>query len=279
MSNIVINQEFLKTIKNYTDNNKVKILFGLPMYGGKCFSGFFKSFINLSLTLVKLNIEFDVNIIENESLIQRARNNIVSNFLNNETFTHLMFLDADLTFEPARIIELLISGLPICGCLYPKKGLDLSKVKSKLNSIEITSDLLKDNPIGFLNGCSDFVVNYEQKINIVNNKFINVRHIGTGFMMIQRKVFIDLIDKYPEKSYTCQTNRQNLYNFFDCIIDPISNRYLSEDYYFCDLVKTVGYTCHVLLDSEISHTGTYHFTGNFIDFFKSKINNNSFNPN
>jgi len=279
MSNIVIDENFVKQIKNYTDNNDVKILFGLPMYGGKCFSGFFKSFITLTITLSKLNINFDVNIIENESLIQRARNNIVSNFLNNKTFTHLMFLDADLTFHPGRIIELLISNLPVCGCLYPKKGLDLSKVKDKLNSIELTKEILQDNPVGFLNGCSNFVVNYENKINIVNSKFINVRHIGTGFMMIQKKVFIDLIDKYPEKNYTSEDNRPNLYNFFDCIIDPISNRYLSEDYFFCDLIKTVGYSCYVLLDAEISHTGVYHFTGNFIDFFKSKINNNTFNPN
>jgi len=274
--NLDISSEFLKQIREYNEKFKPKILFGLPMYGGKCFSGFFKSFINLTILFAKLDIRFDVNLIDNESLIQRARNNIVNNFLTCGDFTHLMFLDCDLTFPPERIIDLLINDLPIAGCLYPKKGLNLEKVKKTLNGMELTKAYLENNRLGNLEYCSDFVVNYEGNISIFKDKFINVRHIGTGFMLIKKQVFLDLIEKYPEKNYTNELKYKHLYNFFDCMVDPISNTYLSEDYYFCDLAKTVGHKCWVLLDCDIVHTGSYNYSGNFLHYFKDHVSDNKY---
>ena len=114
--------------REYLKKNKVKIIIGTPCFGGMIHNGYFQSMIELAANFTKLNLPYEVMTIGNESLIQRARNGIVAKFMSDPTSTHLMFIDADITFSWIHIVKLLISGKELCGGCYPKKAFNWDKI-------------------------------------------------------------------------------------------------------------------------------------------------------
>ena len=110
--------------------------------------------------------------------------------------------------------------------------------------------------------------------------FKKVNYAGTGFMCIERKVFKTIIDKYPsikyqtdvqakinEKRETSEVIGKEEYAFFDCGIqgngilkDPENTkRYLSEDFYFCQLWSQCGGEIWADLTSNLKHIGIKNY--------------------
>ena len=101
-------------VKKFLAFNKVKILIATPCFGGMLHNGYFQSMMDLSNNFVRLGVPFEVITIGNESLIQRARNGIVAKFMSDDNLTHLMFIDADITFSWLSIIKLLLCKKELC---------------------------------------------------------------------------------------------------------------------------------------------------------------------
>ena len=80
--------------------------------------------LRFSLLARNQGIEWTVDTMVNESLIPRGRNNLVAKFLHNTTATHLMFIDADIRFDPYDILKLLEFDKDIIGMPYAKKLID-----------------------------------------------------------------------------------------------------------------------------------------------------------
>ena len=101
-----------------------KVYIGTPCYGGQCFAGYVASLLQSQSHLAKLNppIHLETCFLTNESLITRGRNTIVAKFLNDKSFTHLLFIDADISWHPTTIQKLVASDKDIVGACYPKKG-------------------------------------------------------------------------------------------------------------------------------------------------------------
>jgi hypothetical protein len=74
-----------------------------------------------------VNINVDISTIGNESLITRARNYFVSLTLANKSYTHLLFVDADITFDPLSVIRMIQSEKMITAGAYPKKHIDWNR--------------------------------------------------------------------------------------------------------------------------------------------------------
>ena len=54
--------------------------------------------------------------------------------------------------------------------------------------------------------------------------------------------------------------------FFDCVItDDEHNRYLSEDYMFCQYAQKIGIDIWLCPWMRLTHTGTYTFGGSLVD--------------
>ena len=81
-------------------------MFGLPCYDRSLTEPFFMSFMKTVMYLKEINCKFAVSTIT-DSLINRARNNLVAKFMANPQFTHLIFLDVDLAFRAEDIVKLL----------------------------------------------------------------------------------------------------------------------------------------------------------------------------
>jgi len=105
--------------------------------------------------------------------------------------------------------------------------------------------------------------------------------VGTGFVMIMREVFEKFRDEYPQFSYKPDHNRSEhfdgkryIHAFFDTVIDNEayagkgsggSDRYLSEDYMFCQWARKIGFTTWLCPWMEVNHVGTYVFNGTLKD--------------
>jgi len=109
-----------------------------------------------------------VETMTNESLISRARNTLTAKFLHNKESTHLMFIDADIGWEPWHLLVMLDAQKDVIGGLYPMKSLP---VKWCVNGIP---GVVEDP----------------------NSPLIEVSKTGTGFLLIKRDVF-EKLDAHP----------------------------------------------------------------------------------
>jgi len=257
-------------VKQFLLKNKVKIIIGTPCFGGLLHNGFFQSMLELSVNFTKLNIPFEMMTIGNESLIQRARNGIVAKFMADSTATHLMFIDADITFSWISIVKLLLSGKELCGGCYPKKCFNWDKIKHHIQK----NPNLKDDEL--MAKSLDYVFNpiyHKEGDNVViklDNGMAQVKDIGTGFMLIRKSAIHKMIAKFPETKFRNNVagygQGQNstddyFYALFDCGIDPVSKVYLSEDYLFCKRWIDIGGELWLDLNTNLNHTGLIDYKG------------------
>jgi len=258
----------VEAIQEYMKHNRLKIVIGTPCYGGLVHIGYFRSMCELTANFTKLGVPFDVMTIGNESLIPRARNGIVAKFLGDVDATHLMFIDADITFNWQTILKLVLMNRDLSGGCYPKKMINWDKVRANLQQDQkMQDDVLMGKSL-------DYVFNpvyhvEEGKLMVhVDNGMVKVKDIGTGFMLIKREVLEILMYKHKDRQYRNNVSGYGdercddyFYTLFDTQIDPTSRVYLSEDYLFCKLWAEAGGDCWLDLSINLNHTGTMDFKG------------------
>jgi len=248
---------------------KNKIFVATPMYGGMNHGLYCKSALDAQALLAQYGIETRFSFLFNESLITRARNYLVDEFLRAEGFTHLLFIDSDIHFNPQDILTLLALDKDIIGAPYPKKSINWNNI----------FDAVKRNPgmsAGDLEGLiGEFVFNPvagTQQFSVLDP--LEVMEIGTGMMMIKREVFKKFEDAYPDYRYKPDHNGNPMFDgtryihaYFDTIIDRGPNapgeseRYLSEDYFFCQMCRKIDIKIWLCPWMKTQHIGTYAFTG------------------
>lgn len=257
-------------VRKYLNKNKVKILIGTPCFGGMLHNGYFQSMLELSSNFTKLGVLFEVITIGNESLIPRARNGIVAKFMADSAFTHLMFIDADITFSWVSIVKLLLSNKEVCGGCYPKKCFNWDKIKH----FNQKQPALRDDEL--MAKSLDYVFNpiyHKDGENVVirlENGMAQVKDIGTGFMMIRKSAISKMMEHYTETKYKNNVAGYSnsggnmndyFYSLFDCCIDPVSKVYLSEDYLFCKRWIEIGGEIWLDIHTNLNHTGIIDYKG------------------
>ena len=251
-------------IKVDLDKLKTKKLFiATPCYGGMCHGMYAKSVLDLQGLMTRYGIETRFSFLFNESLITRARNYLVDEFLRTD-FTHLLFIDSDIHFNPQDVLALLALDREIIGAPYPKKAINWNNVKqSVLNHPDLEAGELEkvvgDYVFNVVKGTQQFQV----------SEPLEVMEIGTGYMLINREVFPKWEAAYPEKKYRPDHVGQKnfdgtryIHAYFDTEIDKVSERYLSEDYAFCQWARRIGVSIWLCPWIQCQHIGTFAFTGN-----------------
>lgn len=236
------------------------VLIATPMYGGMCTGNYVQG---LLMTMGKAR-EAGVNVawcqIMNESLITRARNELVRVFLESD-HDYLMFIDADIGFPGDAILRLMAADKDVACGIYPKKEVNWESVERAAQSSQHD---LADHAGAFVFNMVDAGVETDE------HGFFEVRHGGTGFMLINRGVFEFLAPYVP--TYRVATFRDPAtgnyskpltYEFFATSIDK-SGALLSEDYHFCELVREHGGSIWATPFIRLQHVGTHVFDGDIL---------------
>lgn len=257
---------------NIDELRKKKLFLATPMYGGQCAGMYAKSIADLSALCAKYGIPLQLYYLFNESLITRARNYCADEFMRSDA-THLLFIDSDIGFNVQDVLAMLAiqtdeSPYDVLGGPYPKKCISWEKIKQAVDKGAADEDANKlENYVG------DYVFNPRSgQKEIPLGEPVEVSELGTGFMMIRRKTLENYNKTYPELAYKPDHVRtaefdgsREIHAYFDCIIDPESKRYLSEDYNFCYHVTKMGGKNWLCPWMKLQHVGSYIFGGSLID--------------
>lgn len=251
---------------------KKKLFVATPMYGGACNGMYTRSMCDLTALCTRYGIEMRSYFLFNESLITRARNYCVDEFLRSG-FTHLLFIDSDIGFNPQDVFALLaLQGdddeYDIIGGPYPKKCITWEKIKQAVDK-----GVADENPNVLEEFVGDFVFNPviepgQTSKEIRLDEPAEVLEIGTGFMMVRREAMEKFQKAYPEIMYRPDHVRTEAFDgsreigmFFQAEVDPESKRYLSEDYWFCQKARKAGMKVWICPWMHLQHAGFYTFGG------------------
>ena len=242
----------------------VRLFISTPCYGGLCLEPYLTSILRLQILMIQKGHQLMIDTTENESLVHRARNVSVGRFMQKTDAEYFMFIDADVHFDPESVVRLIESGHDISVACYPKKCVMWDQVKTCVKNGD------NRDPAKM---ASSLVVNFGAANRPVVNGFIEILDGPTGFMMIKRDVFKNIEEKFPE--LWCKNDHQNrdfddYHACFDCMIDPESKRYLSEDYAFCRRYQQTGGKIFADINTTLGHVGNLPFVACMDDRLKAK---------
>jgi len=244
----------------------IQLVVATPCFGGQVSSIYTASLFKLQMALrsysdVKLKLEMQ----QNDALITRARANLVAAFLDDPAATHLLFIDADIGFEPEQVLRLLACGADVCAGVYPIKRIDWNKVRQTL-----AAGLPEPSAAAL-----HYVLEVENPERIeTRGEFVRVRYAGTGFLMVRRAVLEKMCERYQSLRFRSDHNygdalagSSNRVALFECMIDPETGVYLSEDFAFCKRWIDMGGEIWADLASRLSHVGPTTYEGNLATQF------------
>jgi hypothetical protein len=217
------------------DLQKNKLFLAAPMYGGMCSGMFARSVAELTGLCKQYQIPLQFYFLFNESLITRARNYCVDEFMRSDA-THLIFIDSDIAFSARDVIAMMALSVQkpneynvMCGP-YPKKTISWEKIKQAVDM-----GAADENPNMLENFVGDFVFNPVGKTEIRISEPAEVAEGGTGFMLIQRQVFEKYSEVYPQFLYRPDHVRTESFDgsreimaYFDALIDDKSQNLVPE---------------------------------------------------
>lgn len=226
-----------------------------PCHGAQVGSLYARSLLGLANLAWRHGFAMQARLLDGDSLITRARNRLVAEFMADPQWTHLFWIDADIGFEPEAALRLLLAGRPVVAGLYPYRS-----------SAWPLQGLPQALPAGSRQ--ADFDALYARyPLNVGDTPvtadadgFVPVLDAPTGFMLIERGVFAQMAAAMPELRYTPDPgDHANAHlphhRFFDVMAEPGGGRYLSEDYAFCRRWQQLGGTVWADLQSRLSHQG------------------------
>lgn len=241
------------------------VFLSTPCYGGLCLEGYAESLIRLQRTCAENGIEIVLDTTENESLVHRARNLSIARFLLENKQDFFMFIDADIHFDPASVVRLIKSGHDVAVAAYPKKAVMWEQTEDAIKKGD-TRDPSRMS--------SSLVLNFKYQNTPLVNGFAEVLDGPTGFMLIKREVIQKMYDHY-RPTLACVNDHQNrgtltdYVAIFDCMIDPDSKRYLSEDYAFCRRWQMMGGKIYADCMTTLGHIGNLRFFGSMDERIKA----------
>jgi len=239
---------------------KSSVFIATPCYGGQICQNSYQSVLQFCDLARQVSMGVEMHTLTNESLIPRGRNLLANNFLNKSQCTHLLFIDADVSFEAVELLNLILADVSVVGASYPKKRINWLMVREAVKrNPDIDPQLLvlagQEHVIKPLKG--------EQHFDLMNLQ--EVEYLGTGLMLIKREVLEDLRQGIlSEQSYwdtEAQPGQaQHHYDFFPSGL-VTKDQYLSEDFRFCNLVREQGHSIWLAPWIRTQHQGVTVFYG------------------
>jgi hypothetical protein len=222
------------------------LMIATPMYGGQCRAEYVVGLLRFRDLLNKNFIKHDSEFIWNSSIVSTARNSLAHTFMKSSA-THLFFWDADMSFDAQDGLDLLMlsksySGLiGMVGCAKQVDWLNISKVARVIARSTDRNDKALAERLPAL-GAKFAMLPDGSDFKMLPDRPAEVANLGTGLMLIPRYVFEQLRDSGTIASYNTgepKPEPEKLYAYFNHDIGA-DQRFMSEDYYFCDRWRAIG---------------------------------------
>ena len=271
---------FQDKVTEYLSKNKVCLYILTPHYGGMCYVNYMNSLIATISRMKEVGVEMHIEFCNNDSLVSRARNNLVAKAMTNPNMTHMLFIDNDITWDPDSILKLLVADKPIVGGIYPLKHYNWERLvtANPENPNVVQNWIDRKNQSMFKDAIPDvdmvhhrmlsYNLNYSTPTLKIENNLTAVRHIATGFMMIKRKVIEKMQIAFPSTKYVddvgflSSKESEQAFALFDCGVED--GHYFSEDWLFCHRWTKMGGEIHVDVTINLNHTGPVDFRGCYL---------------
>lgn len=235
-----------------------------PAYGALVSTRYLTSMLKLSFKAQDEGLGIVFFHIESDSLITRARARCVHEFYTS-TCDRMLFIDADMEFRSEDVMAMMALPHDVIGAVCPQKKIDWNR--ALCTAIERPGIALPE----FKRSGAALVVNYlddGQNMDMLNG-CIEVKEIGTGFMMISRKAIETTRAAHPELLCEQDEMGHEVSAIFDTAI--VDRRYLTEDYAFCHRWRATGGKVHAYLPAELKHIGNYVYEGRIMDHVTERL--------
>lgn len=237
-----------------------KLFIAVPCYDSTVTEPFMMSTLKTMMKFNALGLQTVLATVS-DSLVTRARNTLVARFMAQTECTHMMFIDADIEYDPDSIMKLLWHNKDIIAAAYPIKEIVWKKVEERVKNGEGAAEAAKNS-----SRYAFSLIKPGQTTISMSNGAVAAYDLGTGFMLIKRETFQTMFEKYPELKYVDDTGALNeeekkyTYALFDTLIDE-NGRYLSEDYAFCRYWQRLGGLTWLDPSIDLTHVGRYRYVG------------------
>lgn len=185
------------------------------------------------------NPRVKVRIMDGDALISRSRSRAATWFYEKTDDDLLMFIDDDVKISPFDATQLMNEAyqlnLPIVGAAYVTKS--------------------KEKPGFAIRPLENMEMMFGRE-----GKIYEVRSVSTGCMVIRREVLKEFIAKGIAPK--CSHGETYYYPFFQHEKMIINGAWedVSEDWYFCEKAKKLGFKVYCDTTVKTSHIGAYEYT-------------------
>ncbi|MBX6426936.1 MAG: hypothetical protein IRZ09_13560 [Variibacter sp.] len=258
----------------------MKILIATPAYGETVTTTYFDAILWLREHFRERHphIRFEHKFMS-LAMLPFVRNFFASLVLNDPSFTHLLFVDADMGFAPSLIENMIAVDKPVVGCFCPQRRLDLERLYALRERIAdsqlarlVAQDYVGAGSIVFAGGGNEKAGDTRSVDQlVVEGACLKVREAGTGIMLIKREVFERLKARFPE--LWCEHIEESYARFglsggvLQCF-EPMPDErglYAGEDVSFCRRwVEGCGGEIWSVATETVVHVGTEKFVGNYL---------------
>ena len=272
-------EELCIKILEYVQNHSPKLYILTPCFGGVCYVNYVQSMIATLELFHQFGFPIQFEFCKSDSLITRARNNLIAKAMADTEMTHVLFIDNDLMWNPMNILKMILAEKGIVGGIYPLKKYHWSHLLGEdpsRNKIEEWLDkrdqsVLKSyvpDDVMIQSRLLSFNVNHLGNHLEIDDNLAKVRHIPTGFMLIQRSTIEKMHESFAETKYTddvgflSQDENRFAYALFECGVRE--GHYFSEDWMFCERWIQLGGDIWADVSISLTHTGIEDYRGSYL---------------
>ena len=205
-----------------------RIFCAVPTYTGQICVPFLQSYVATWGHLAVNGVQMDLVNANHFTLVQFARNYLLHKFLEDGTYTHMLWIDSDLGWSPDAVLRMLNRNKDVIGGVYP--------LKTKSPTYPYVYDTA--------------AVDGLQK----------VERLPTGFLLCTRNAIERVANSVRKHEMHYHDERMMVPNVFDLVQE--GKDYWGEDFVFCKRLRNLGIEIFVETDIDFQHVGLTAFTGN-----------------
>jgi len=240
----------------------MKLLVATPAYGDVLYTPYVRSLLRLQRVLHQRRDTMS-HLVVSYAEVSEARNFLLTHWLDKTDASHILFVDADMGFEPALIQRMIARKKPVVGVVYPRRQLDLDRVTQ---SVRAGANAARASARGH-----DFILRTLRGAQPTRDGFLRVAGVGAGILLIERGCIAAMLKKLPgledkaaAKSMPLAKDLKRLIRAFDPV--TVGGARLSEDFSFCHRwAEECGGEVWANIDTAVTHVGLFRFGASYAD--------------